>query len=65
LCLYILSRNREKRFCNKVTQEAILKACARTRNTVTLLVTVPVNRPKTVLLLNFNWTDIWIFCFIH
>jgi hypothetical protein len=24
-----------------------------------------VNRPKTVLFLNFNYTDIWIFCFIN
>jgi hypothetical protein len=28
-------------------------------------VTVTVNRPKTVLFLNFNLTDICIFCFIR
>jgi hypothetical protein len=27
--------------------------------------TLLVNRPKTVLFLKFNWTDIRIFCFIH
>ena len=47
LYIYILSRNREKQLCNK----AILKACAYTRNTATLLVTVIVNRTKTVLFL--------------
>jgi hypothetical protein len=34
LCLYILSRNREKRFCNKVTQEAILKAFSLVQETL-------------------------------
>jgi hypothetical protein len=62
-CVYIPSRNWEKQLCNKAikSQKKPFWKCVCTRNTATLL----VNRPKTVLFLKFNWTDIRIFCFIH
>jgi hypothetical protein len=59
-CVYILSRNREKQLCNKTikTHKKPFWKLACTRNAATLLVTVTVNRSKTVLFLNFNPTDI-------
>ena len=47
------------------SQEAILTACVYKKHCNTNSGSNRVNRPKTVLFLNFNPTDIWIFCFIH